>query len=212
MAPNRPTRGVNMRKLLPIVLPIVALAAAGCSSGDNAPSGSGVGGGGSAVSDGGVNFDGHMDTTPGQAGSTCATACDCQPGLSCANGKCGSGGAAYYCCTSTSCPQGSGCQLDTGAISMCGGGSSGGGAGSGGGGGGGGGGGLPGFGDLGLPGGGGGGGGGLPGFGDLGLPGGGGGAGAFCALISCTQDSDCSGGFGGALGCATCDTTAGSCK
>lgn len=189
-----------MRNLLHALIPAALLLVCGCG-GDGSPVGSG---GGSA--DGGLkSVDGHTDDNPGSAGTSCQTACDCQPGLSCNAGKCGSGGAAYYCCTSSSCPMGSGCQNDTGSLGVCGGGSGGGGGAGGGGAGGGAGG--PGF-DLGGLGGGG-----LPGFGDGGLPGGGGGGGGgglFCAILTCTQDSECSAGPGAAFGCTKCN--AGHCQ
>jgi hypothetical protein len=159
---------------------------------------------------------GFLEPSPGQQGSSCATACDCNPGLSCANGRCGSGGPANYCCESSTCPSGSACQSMSGQTKVCGGGTTPGGGNNNPGGGGnpgglpGGlpGGGIPGFdldGGLGLPGGGG-----IPGFdldGGLGLPGGGGGG--LCALVPCQSDADCTGGF---IPCASCNTTTGTCQ
>jgi hypothetical protein len=186
-------QGEHMRRLILVL----AIGVAACG-----------GGGGDTISDAGTsnngNLDGHTDPLPGTTGSTCSTACDCQPGLSCYNGKCGTGGMAYYCCTATMCPNGSTCQDDTGKISTCGGGtstpvdmavgSSGGG-------------GLPSFGDGGFS---------LPGCGDggfnfPGFGGDGGLGGGICGVVDCKTDSDCTGGFGKLLGCTKCDTTAGSC-
>ncbi|HZS42058.1 MAG TPA: hypothetical protein VFF06_34755 [Polyangia bacterium] len=79
---------------------VLALATAFVLAGCGSPNGS------KPISDGGANLDGHLDTSPGTAGSTCATACDCQPGLSCTSGVCANGGAAAYCCESSSCPAG----------------------------------------------------------------------------------------------------------
>lgn len=195
-----------MRKALTVLVPAIALALAALGCGGPNPSSS------PSPHDGGASLDGHLEQNPGQMGSSCATACDCQPGLSCVSGSCGAGGAAYYCCESSSCPAGSMCQSASGSLSTCGGSGSGGsgsggsgsgGSGSGGSGSGGGVPGLPGLGDGGI-----GGGGGLPGLGDGGL-GGGGGA---CGLVSCQSDSDCTSGLVALLGCTACDTATGKCK
>jgi hypothetical protein len=181
-----------MRRALQVLVPVLALMALGCGGTNVQTAGN---------RDGGSNLDGHLEQNPGQMGSSCATACDCQPGLSCVNDKCGTGGAAYYCCESTSCPAGSMCQSSSGALASCGS-PSGSGSGSGSGGSGSGGsGGVPGL-DGGL------GGGGLPSLGD----GGTGGLSGACGFITCTSDTDCSGGIGAIVGCTACDTTTGTCK
>jgi hypothetical protein len=161
----------------------IAIAIAGCSSDGEAP----------ARNDGSTNLDGHIDTNPGQPGSTCATACDCMPGLSCANGACGQGGAAYYCCDNASCPTGSACQHTSGAMDVCGG--------------------MP------MPPPGGpppppppppGGPPPFPGLGDLGFPAlPDGGLGGFCAILPCMMDSDCT---RLPIGCTTCNPTTHKCE
>ena len=66
--------------------------------------------------DGGANLDGHIDNNPGGNGSTCITACDCQPGIGCQNGRCAAGGANTYCCEASTCPAGSSCQSSSGNL------------------------------------------------------------------------------------------------
>lgn len=62
-----------------------------------------------------------MSPDLGGAGSSCVTACDCNPGLACPNGKCGVGQVPVYCCGSMTCPNGSLCQFPSGAVDRCGG-------------------------------------------------------------------------------------------
>lgn len=176
-----------------------------------------------AVSDAGTNLDGHLGGDNNNNGATCATACDCQPGLACQNGHCVSGASNTYCCEASTCPSGQTCQSMNGSFSQCttpttgANGSNGGNTGSSGGaiggltgGLGGNIGGLGGFGDGGIIGGltGGSGGliGGLGGTDDGGaggiiggLSGGSSGGNPICSFINCTQDSDCTG-----LGCTMC--------
>jgi hypothetical protein len=172
------------------------------------------------IPDGGASLDGHIDPVPG-----CMTACDCQPGLSCENGKC-SAGTKTYCCEATTCPTGNACQSTNGTFGTCQpsgvNGSNGGTGGVSGGIIGGSSGGIPGFDfDAGFGGLIGGGTGGIPGFDlDGGLSGGltggltggtsggdGGMSGGYCNLIPCSSDSICT-----SLGCTMCDSASGKCQ
>ncbi len=49
----------------------------------------------------------------------CKTACDCQPGLGCFEGRCLAGIAPVYCCDSPICPAGGMCQGSDGVHDLC---------------------------------------------------------------------------------------------
>jgi hypothetical protein len=156
-----------MRQLLVASLLVVA----GCAA-QGLPLEDGTGGGGG--SGGGASVGPDMAKKLGGQGATCKTACDCEAGLACRMGTCGTSNIGMiFCCESSDCPAGSFCQSSTGGFAQCG--ANGGGGGGGGGG----------FG--GGPGGGGGGGfGGGPGSGggaDLGL-------GSFCRQIPCSSNGN----------------------
>jgi hypothetical protein len=130
-------------------------------------------------STGGVN--GKVDSTLGAAGASCYTACDCNPGLACINGKCNSAGVPRYCCESTSsCPSGMACQRQSGPLGICGGGT-----------------GNP---DMATS---------QPlDFSVTPPTDGGGGGNPLCLLVQCTTNADCPPPF---FGCAGCNTTLGIC-
>src|SRR4051794_23319916 len=68
----------------------------------------------------------------GPEGAACTTACDCQTGLGCLQGKCmGSQLGMLYCCESKTCPTGGYCPSQSGQYAMGGGGPIGGGQGGG---------------------------------------------------------------------------------
>ena len=80
-----------------------------------------------ANDDGSVTANDDGGVTPsdaGVAGASCATACDCTPGLGCFAGKCSATNAPVYCCGSASCPSGHLCQATGGGYGQCGGGGS----------------------------------------------------------------------------------------
>ena len=192
-----------MRSLLALVFVL------GCGT-NNAPT--------YVVGDGGPGLDGHIDPNPT---GTCQTACDCQPGIGCQNGRCMAGTSSTYCCEASTCPGGNACQSSSGSFGTCAGagvnGSNGGSNGASGGLTGGLGGGIPGidfdagFGGLigGLSGSGGTDDGGIIGglTGGLGGSDDGGSGGGFCDIIPCSDDGICM-----LAGCAMCDTTAGKCQ
>lgn len=49
----------------------------------------------------------------------CRTACDCEPGLGCFDGKCIAGFAPVFCCDGEYCPAGEQCQHRDGAMDRC---------------------------------------------------------------------------------------------
>ncbi len=49
----------------------------------------------------------------------CTTACDCDPGLGCFDGRCIAGFAPVYCCGSEICPAGNQCQNRDGIFGRC---------------------------------------------------------------------------------------------
>jgi hypothetical protein len=49
----------------------------------------------------------------------CRTACDCEPGLGCFEGRCIAGFAPVYCCESDVCPAGEQCQSKEGPMGVC---------------------------------------------------------------------------------------------
>lgn len=49
----------------------------------------------------------------------CRTACDCDPGLGCFNGRCIAGFAPVYCCEGDTCPAGQQCQHRDGEMDRC---------------------------------------------------------------------------------------------
>lgn len=49
----------------------------------------------------------------------CRTACDCDPGLGCFDGKCIAGIAPVYCCDGNQCPAGDMCQGRSGRMGQC---------------------------------------------------------------------------------------------
>ena len=184
-----------MRQLAVVAL----LALAGCTAQglpiDNSPGSGGNGSGGGA---GSGAFD--MAKPLGGNGAKCTSACDCEPGLACRMGTCGTSPIGMiYCCDSGDCPTGNICQSSSGGFGQCGGNGGNGGGGGFGGGPGGGTGGGPGGGGGGFPGGGGGGSGGFPGGADGGL-------GMFCTQIPCGMNAAvCK-----QLGCGAC-SAAGTC-
>jgi len=190
-----------MRHLVVVAL----LALGGCTAQgvpiDNSGSGGNAGSGGS----GGGHAGGPDMAKPlGGDGASCTSACDCEPGLACRMGTCGTSPIGMiYCCDSSDCPTGNICQSSSGGFSECGA-NGGGGTGGNGGGPGGGTGGGPGGGGGGFPGGGGGGGGsgGSPG----GLPDGG--LGMLCTQVPCASSNGVA--LCKQLGCGAC-TAAGTC-
>ncbi len=50
----------------------------------------------------------------------CDTACDCEPGLGCFDGRCIAGFAPVFCCDSDICPAGQQCQRRNGEMERCG--------------------------------------------------------------------------------------------
>jgi hypothetical protein len=68
-----------------------------------------------------ANADGGSDG--GRRGDMhgCRTACDCDPGETCASGDCIMGLVAVYCCSDESCPPQEICQAPSGEVSLCGG-------------------------------------------------------------------------------------------
>jgi hypothetical protein len=63
---------------------------------------------------------GTVTTDAGGTGGTCASACDCMPGLGCFMGKCTMTTQPIYCCGSATCPSGSVCQSPNGMFGVCG--------------------------------------------------------------------------------------------
>lgn len=49
----------------------------------------------------------------------CRTACECDPGLGCFDGKCIAGFAPVFCCDGRECPEGEQCQSHSGSMSQC---------------------------------------------------------------------------------------------
>jgi len=49
----------------------------------------------------------------------CRTACDCEPGLGCFDGRCLAGFAPVFCCQGDTCPAGEQCQHDDGRMDRC---------------------------------------------------------------------------------------------
>jgi filamentous hemagglutinin len=70
-----------------------------------------------------------LSTTPDQAmprdlagadlSGTCTTACDCQAGQACFNGRCTAAGQPIYCCSSANCPARAICQNSGGSFGQC---------------------------------------------------------------------------------------------
>ena len=50
---------------------------------------------------------------------TCATACDCDPGLSCIDNACVLGNSPLFCCEGSTCPSGQACENRRGLRAMC---------------------------------------------------------------------------------------------
>ncbi|HEY2746197.1 MAG TPA: hypothetical protein VGL86_16295, partial [Polyangia bacterium] len=109
------------------------LALGGCSAQGLPIDNSGSGGNGSGGHSGGVD----MAKPLGGNGAACTSACDCEPGLACRMGMCGTSQVGMiFCCESDDCPTGNICQSSSGGFSECGangGGGSGGNGGTGGG-------------------------------------------------------------------------------
>ncbi|HZS39778.1 MAG TPA: hypothetical protein VFF06_23255 [Polyangia bacterium] len=105
-----------MRRLL-LGFAVAAVIAASCYDGlaPPAPTDAGVpdlpGGVDLAGGDGNFNADGGP--------SSCATACDCNPGERCEQGTCKAANVAVYCCGSATCPGSSVCQQPNGKVGQC---------------------------------------------------------------------------------------------
>jgi hypothetical protein len=98
-----------------LVLVFLPFALFGCDDDAGAPPSDLAGAQDQAVPDLLGNAGGDL----GSEGATCNTACDCQPGLGCFNNQCTTGTAAVYCCSSSTCPSGAGCQDSTGMFQLC---------------------------------------------------------------------------------------------
>jgi hypothetical protein len=80
----------------------------GCTDGDAPPQ---------LVTDFGVPTDAAPDLIG--VGASCATACDCTPGLACRMGQCESAAVPVFCCGTPACTDGNLCEFSDGTIAQC---------------------------------------------------------------------------------------------
>jgi len=85
---------------------IAGFAAVFCCEGDTCPAGQQC-----------QHDSGEYDTC--QRETECRTACDCEPGLGCVEGRCSAGNTPVYCCESERCPAGEACQHRDGERDTC---------------------------------------------------------------------------------------------
>ncbi len=64
------------------------------------------------------NRNGTIGICEGNQG-VCRTACDCEGGLDCLNGRCTFAGNFVFCCSSATCPQGQNCVNEQGEFGQC---------------------------------------------------------------------------------------------